>query len=214
MANSSDWLGQLAKAPLAESAFAEAGPGWLGLLEEGEGFREALPFGERDVAKPPARSEPAPDPAAEARARAYAEGEAAGRAAAEAESAEHTARQRALRLNFRNLDEAATGLLAEDLAATVTALTEGVLGEVAIDRDGLLVRCHAAAKRIGGAADALALHLHPEDIAMIGEDALAGWRVIADIGLKRGSLRIEGPDGSVGDGIEEWRRAIAAAVRG
>lgn len=211
MANSSDWLGQLADAPFAD---AEAGPGWLAMVGEGAGFREALPFGEPEVAASPERSEPVADPAADALARAFAEGEAAGRAAAEAEAAEHAARQRALRLNFRSLDEAATGLLAEDLATTVRALAEGVLGDAAIDRDGLLARCHAAAKRIGGAADALALHLHPEDIDMIGDDALAGWRVIADIGLKRGSLRIEGPDGSVGDGIDEWRRAIAAAVRG
>ncbi len=214
MANLSDWLGSFAEAPFAQGAFAGGAPGWLTLLEEGEGFREALSFGEPEVTAPPERSEPLPDPAAQAQARAFAEGEATGRAAAEAEAAEHTARQRALRLNFRTLDEAATGLLAEDLAATVAALAQGVLGEAAIDRDGLLARCQAAARRIGGAADALALHLHPEDIAMIGEDALAGWRVIADIGLKRGSLRIEGPDGSVGDGIEEWRRAIAAAVRG
>lgn len=210
----SDGLGSFAAAPFASGAFADSAPEWLTLLEAGEGFCEALPFGEPEVAAPAKRSEPGPDPADAAQARAYAEGKAAGRAAAEAEAAEHNARQRALRLNFRSLDEAATGLLAEDLAATVAALVQGVLGEASIDRDGLLARCHAAAKRIGGAADVLALHLHPEDIAMIGEDTLAGWRVIADIGLKRGSLRIEGPDGSVGDGIEEWRRAIAAAVRG
>ncbi len=214
MANSSDWPGSFAEAPFAEGAFADAAPGWLALLEEGEGFREASPFGEPEVTAQHERSETLPDPAAQARARAYAEGEAAGRAAAEAEAAEHNARQRALRLNFRNLDEAATGLLAEDLAATVKALAEGVLGEAAIDRDGLLARCHAAARRIGGAANALALHLHPEDVAMLGEEALAGWRVVPDAGLDRGSLRIEGPDGSVGDGIEEWRRAITAAVRG
>ena len=209
MANLSEWLGRIADAP-----FAGTGPGWINLLEEGAGFREALPFGEPEVTVVPERSEPLPDPAVQAQARAFAEGEAAGRAAAEAEAAEHNARQRALRLNFRTLDEAATGLLAEDLAATVATLAKGVLGEAAIDRDGLLARCHAAARRIGGAAESLALHLHPEDIAMLGKDTLAGWRVVPDAALDRGSLRIEGPDGSVGDGIEEWRRAIAAAVRG
>lgn len=214
MANLSEWLGRLAEAPFAGGAFTEGAPGWIALLEEGAGFREALPFGEPEVAAPPERSEPLPNLAAQAGARAFADGEAAGRAAAQAEAAEHTARQRALRLNFRNLDEAALGLLAEDLAATVTALAQGVLGEAAIDCEGLLARCQAAARRIGGAANALALHLHPEDVAMLGEEALAGWRIVHDAGLDRGSLRIEGPDGSVGDGIEEWRRAIAAAVRG
>lgn len=212
----SDWLGQLAEAPFAEDEFGQGVPDWLAVLGADRAFREASPFGEPEGAAspPPLPSEPASDPAAEALARAFAEGEAAGRAAAEAEAAKHAARQRALRLNFRSLDEAATGLLAEDLAATVTMLAEGVLGEAAIDRDGLLARCHTAAKRIGGAADSLALHLHPEDVAMLGEKALAEWRIVADVGLARGSLRIEGPDGSVGDGIEEWRRAIAAAVRG
>ncbi len=200
---------------MANDAFGQTGPDWLAKLGADGMFREASPFGEPEGAPPPSMPpELASDPAAEALARAYAEGEAAGRASAGAEAAEHAARQRALRLNFRSLDEAATSLLAEDLAATVMALAQGVLGEAAIDRDGLLARCHAAAKRIGGAAESLALHLHPEDVAMLGEKALADWRIVADAGLGRGSLRIEGPDGSVGDGIEEWRRAIAAAVRG
>jgi len=203
-------LGQLGDVPVVE-----AEPGWLALLEQGDTFREAMPFGEPDAAPPhPDLAETTPDPHEAALARAFAEGEAAGRAAAEAEAAEQVARQRALRLNFRSLDEAATSVLAEDLAATVMALTEGVLGAVAIDRDGLLDRCHAAAKRIGAAADALALHLHPEDVVMLGEAALSGWRVVSDPSLQRGSLRLEGPDGSVGDGMAEWRRAIAAAVRG
>ena len=47
-----------------------------------------------------------------------------------------------------------------------------------IDREGLLTRCHAAARRIGGAAETLTLHLHPDDIAMLGDDALAGWRAM------------------------------------
>lgn len=177
-------------------------------------FREALPFGEPEAAAPsPPDEVPQPDPQVEAVRLAYARGEAAGRAAAEIDAQENAARQRALRLTFRALDEAALAVLAEDLAATVMALTEGVLGEAAVDRDGLLGRCEAAARRIGGATETLALHLHPADIAMIGPDALAGWGVVPDPAIARGALRIEGPDGAVSDGPEEWRRAIAAAVR-
>jgi flagellar assembly protein FliH len=227
VASSFEWLGALA-APLAEQGTTPAAPGWLALLGEGgeadRGFRAALPFGGFEPepapapapeAEPEAQPEPeVPDPHAEALARAYADGLAAGRAAAEAEGEALGRHQRALRLSFHALDEAALGVLADDLATTVLALCEGVLGEAALDPAGLRARCEAAARRIGGAADALVLHLHPDDIAMVGKGALAPWRLAPDAGLERGGLRIEGPDGTVSDGPAEWRRAIAAAVRG
>lgn len=215
MANSSDWLGAL-----AEPAAVADGPSWLALLADraGGGFREASPFGAPESPAPPppapAPVDQAPDPHDEALARAFAEGESAGRAAAEAEAHDRAARQRALRLAFRALDEAAQDLLAADLAETVLTLCEGALAGAAIDREGLLARCQAAAQRIGGAAEALALHLHPDDMALLGNEALAGWRVVPDAALERGSVLIEGPDGSVSDTPAEWRRAIAAAVRG
>lgn len=223
MANSSDWLGALAAAPqpdlIPEGA---SGPGWLALLAgeaNGPRFSEAALFGSAAPEAPapplpPAEPEPAaPDPIAEARARAYAEGLAAGRAAAEAAGEALRARQRALRLTFRALDEAALQVLAEDLAATVHTLCEGVLGEAALDPAGLRARCQAAARRIGGAPEALVLHLHPEDIALVDEGALGPMRLAPDAALERGSVVIEGPEGLIADGPAEWRRAIAAALR-
>lgn len=211
MANSSDWMGAL-----AEPVAAADGPDWLALLGSGAGFRAASPFGEPQPETPAPAPDPAPepDPHAQAIARAFADGEAAGRAAAAAEAEERAACQRAIRLNFRALDEAAQTVLADDLAATVQALCDGALAGAAIDRAGLVARCHAAAQRIGGAAENLTLHLHPDDIALLGDDALAGWRVTPDAALERGSVVIEGADGSVSDGPAEWRRAIAAAVQG
>ncbi len=205
----SDWL-----TALAQPAAPDDGPDWLALLGTGAGFREASPFGAPEPEAPepapdPAPVEAEPDPHAEAIARAYADGEAAGRAAAVAEAEERAARQRALRLNFRALDEAATSVLADDLAATVLALCDGALTGAAIDRTNLLARCHGAAQRMGGAADALTLQLHPDDIALLGDDALAGWRVMPDAALERGSVVIEGADGTASDGPAEWRRAIA-----
>ena len=135
-------------------------------------------------------------------------------AAAEAEGEALARRQRALRLSFRTLDEAALGVLADDLAATVLHLCEGVLGEAARDPAALRERCIAAARRIGGAAETLALHLNPDDIALLGEEALAALRIVSDPALEPGSIVIEGPDGSVCDGPAEWRRAIAASLRG
>jgi flagellar assembly protein FliH len=214
MANSSEWLGALGA--LAEAP--NAAPGWLALLGEEADFRETLPFGASAPLAPPApmpEPDPAPAPLAEdALALAYADGEAAGRATALAEAARDAARQRSLRLAFRSLDEAARDVLASDLADTVIALCDEVLGARATDRDALLTRCAAAATRIGGAAAALRLHLHPSDIEAIGAEALADWTVVADSAIEPGGVLLEGPDGAVRDGPADWRRAIAAAVRG
>jgi flagellar assembly protein FliH len=212
MANSSEWLGALGA--LAEAP--DAAPGWLALLGEEADFRETLPFGSPAPLAPlPPSPDPEPAAAAEdALALAYADGEAAGRAAALAEAARDAARQRSLRLAFRNLDESARDVLASDLADTVIALCDEVLEARATDRDALLARCAAAATRIGGAAAALRLHLHPSDIEAIGAEALADWSVIADSAIEPGGVLLEGPDGAVRDGPADWRRAIAAAVRG
>jgi flagellar assembly protein FliH len=216
----SEWL-----AAVAGAAPPRPLPGWLAQLDDHGGFHEALPFAAPElvgvhVAEPVPEHVPEPvpeseaDPFAEALAKAFAEGEAAGRAAAAAEADIAAARQRALRLAFRRFDEAALAALSDDLAATVIALCEGVLAECAADRTGLLVRCQAAAARIGSAPDALMLYLNPDDLASVPPDALAGWQVAGDPGLEPGAIRIEASDGMVGDGPAEWRRAIAAAVRG
>jgi flagellar assembly protein FliH len=206
VANLSEWIGALAEPAAAQ-------PGWMALLAEPEAFREAMPFAQAPEPVPEPEPEPA-EPDVDALAEAYAEGVAAGRAAAEAEAVAETARQRSLRLAFRELDEAALTALSQDLADTVIALCEGALTGAALDREALLNRCEAAARRIGGAAATLRLHLHPDDIALIGAEALAGWTVTPDPALERGGVLIEGADGAVSDGPADWRRAIAAAVRG
>ena len=220
MANSSDWVGALATAPDPDTA-EQAAPGWLALIgdSEGAGFREAALFGAPEEPAPPHPPPPEPegeepDPHAEALAQAYADGVAAGRAAAEAEGEALSRRQRALRLTFRALDEAALEVLADDLAATVETLCAEVLGGAAREPAGLRARCEAAARRIGGAPETLVLHLHPEDLALLDEGALGAMRLAPDPALEPGSVVIAGPEGSVADGPAEWRRAIAAAVRG
>lgn len=210
MANLSEWIGAVAQPHAAP-------PSWMAMLAEPQAFREALPFAQRQetAAEPEPESEPEPAvPAADVLAQAYAEGVVAGRAAAEAEAAAEAARQRTLRLAFRALDEAALAALSQDLSETVITLCDGALAGAALDGDALLARCHAAARRIGGAAATLRLHLHPDDIALIGAEALAGWAVVPDPTLERGGVLIEGADGAISDGPADWRRAIATAVRG
>lgn len=219
MANLSDLL-------TPEALPAAPPPAWLARLgaaaHPAESFSPGLPLAPVPgsapdpapaAGTPASETVPAPAPESDPIALAYAEGEAAGRAAAEAEAAAARAAQRGLRLTLRRLDEAALALLAEDLAATVLELCAPVLGEAAIDRAGLVQRCKAAATRIGTAPDRLVLHLNPDDLALIGPDALPGWRIAPDPALARGSLRLEGPEGAVCDGPEEWARALAAALK-
>lgn len=214
MATSSEWLAALAAPP------APAPPRWFEALGAPQGFRPGAPFA-RDCE---AATEPAPapdpdpeasppDPQAEALAHAYAEGEAAGRAAAKADHAGELAHARALRLAFRALDEAALGVLAEELAATVEALCRQVLGDYALDGAALAARCEAAAARLGGGCAGAVLHLHPEDAANLPDGALAGWHIATDPALERGALLIEGPDGAVRDTPADWRRALGEALR-
>ena len=122
--------------------------------------------------------------------------------------------QRAVRLNFRALDQSAMDTLAHELAETVIALCSQTIEDMEPDADALLARCRKAAERIGGSAKECALHLHPADIALIDPGTLEHWRIVPDESLARGGLRFEGPDSAVSDGPSDWRRAIAAAVRG
>jgi flagellar assembly protein FliH len=57
------------------------------------------------------------------------------------------------------------------------------------------------------------LRLHPDDAALIEAGDAGGMVIEPDPTLERGSLVLEGPDGTVRDGPAEWRRAIAAALQ-
>ncbi|MFU7529344.1 FliH/SctL family protein [Qipengyuania sp. ASV99] len=220
MLNSSDWFAALHE---PEGSVEAKAPDWIDQLTQPGGFVEGGPFGrlgererqtapapEMSPAATPAHNLPEPDPLAEA----FARGEAAGRAAA---AAEHTAvqdQQRALRLSFRELDQTAMDSLAGELAETVIALCEQALSEFVPEPGQLLKRCHAAARRLGSAAQDCALHLNPADIDALARETRDNWRVVADDTIARGGLKFETSDGSISDGPSEWRRAIATALRG
>lgn len=220
MANSSDWIAALQETPVPSE---EAPQGWIGALLEQDAFVEGLPFarGMTDqVSAPseahpqtPASAPPAP-PALDPTADAFARGEAAGRAAAEAENAAAWEIQRGLRLNFRNLDQAAMDSLASELAETVTALCSQAIADFMPNAEQMLARCHTAAARLGASAEGSALHLHPGDLALLDPGTLTNWRIVSDEGIERGALHFESADGSISDGPPEWRRAISSAIRG
>jgi flagellar assembly protein FliH len=209
MATSSEWLAAFAAAPLPEA------PRWFETLGAPQGFRTGAPFAERfDAREPECAQEPVPQLAApDALAEAEARGFASGQAATRAETDHELAHARALRLQFRALDEAARAVLAEELAATVEALCVQVLGDYALDGAALAARCEAAAARLGSGWAGAELHLHPDDAAGLSEGALAGWHIATDPALPRGALVIKGPDGAVRDTPDDWRRALAEVLR-
>ena len=206
MTNSSDWIAALSgETPAREPA------DWVAALDARDGFRPGAPFAAR-AAPPPG---PSPEEARAAELAAVrAEGEAAGRAAARAESAAGEEHRRALRLALRSLDAAALDALSADLAETVIALCSHAIAGWIPDREAIAERCREAARLLGAAPGSFALHLNPADIEALGPDDLPGWRIEPDPALERGALRLEGADGTICDGPEEWRRAIAEAVRG
>ena len=157
-----------------------------------------------------AGSEPEPDPVAEA----FARGEAAGKQAAIAEQQALAEQKVSLRQTFRSLDQAAMDALAADLSETVIALCSQALADFIPAPEALKQRCQKAAQRLGAGAVEATLHLHPDDLLLIDRADMGGWKIVGDPTVERGGLRFETRDGSVSDSPADWRRAIAAALRG
>ncbi|MEO1220217.1 MAG: FliH/SctL family protein [Pseudomonadota bacterium] len=181
-------------------------------------LRKALAQNEDEQAgiEPPSETAPSsepvpqPDPIAEA----FAQGEAEGRQAAMAEQAALREQKLTLRQTFRALDQAAMDVLANDLAETVIALCSQSLADYVPGPEALKSRCLEAAKRIGSGASDATLYLHPDDLRLLDREGLGEWAIVGDPAVEQGGLRLETKDGSVSDRPADWRRAIAAAIRG
>ena len=169
----------------------------------------------------PPKSEPVPDPRpaevepeTDLAAEAFARGEEAGREAAMAEQKVLNQQRVNLRQTFRTLDQAAMDALAADLADTVVALCSEALADFIPAPGALKERCLKAAQRLGSGVSGATLYLHPDDLTLIDKAGLEGWTIVGDPAAERGGLRFETTDGSVSDRPSDWRRAIAAAIRG
>ncbi|MEP3422227.1 MAG: FliH/SctL family protein [Erythrobacter sp.] len=223
MESSSDWLTLLQGSPPSSDV---SGSSWIDALANPETFVEGLPIARHspseksavDSAPAPSSDAPEATPVSDPIQDAFARGEAAGFAAAKAQlEGEHNAaiaQQRTLRLSFQNLDQVAMDCLASDLADTVTALCERAFEHHTPDADQLMQRCDHAAKRLGGGAQDCALHLNPADVDLVDPQTREAWRVIPDETVLRGGLRFESADGAISDDPSDWRRAIAAAIKG
>lgn len=194
---------------LAASPADRPAPDWIGALGASRGF---VPdpglhsFGNAAV------PEPEDTATAEALAQAYANGEAAGRAAAAAEWETRLEIGAELGRALTRFDAAARRALQLRLAETVASLCEQVIEPHLVDCAAIESRCDEALRWVDDGPERLQLHLHPDDIALLGEDRLAAWNLAPDPALPRGSLLLEGPEGLVSDGPDEWRRAIAGAL--
>ena len=117
-----------------------------------------------------------------------------------------------LSLAFARLDVEAMLALRQRLADTVAALCEQVIEPALIDHAALAERCEALATGLGESPATCALHLHPDDVPLLAQGTIDRWAIRPDPDLPRGTLRLEGPDGVLADGPEEWRRLIAGAL--
>ena len=143
--------------------------------------------------------EPEVDLVEEARMEAFTLGFDEGcRVTAEANAADADARAR-LAEALGLLAPAPSGMLSTMLSATVVRLVEQIVGEVEIDLERLVDRCDTVAAFIESNQDRSALHLHPDDVALL-EGETIGVPMVADKSMHRGCVRLETADGWVEDG--------------
>ncbi|WP_278392683.1 FliH/SctL family protein [Sphingobium yanoikuyae] len=167
------------------------------------GFRSLYAALPGDVVAAPARApihaEPETDPIDEAHMAGFSQGFEEGyRAAGEDQANEIEARNR-LTAALEMLAPAPSGSLSTMLSATVVRLVEQIVGEVQIDLDRLTQRCEAVAAFIDDSSDKSALHLHPDDVALL-EGEQIGVSLVSDKSMQRGCVRLETADGWVEDG--------------
>jgi flagellar assembly protein FliH len=121
--------------------------------------------------------------------------------------AEERARYRALISACEALQPEPSEALALLIAESVELLVRMTVGEVEIDRDTLLSRARRAAALAGDLDGARLLHIHPDDLALVGAKSLP-LAVVADASIPRGSLRVEHPAGSIEDGVAVHLEAL------
>ena len=135
----------------------------------------------------------------QARMEAFAQGFDEGcRVIGDGQAAEAEARNR-LAEALELLTPAPSGMLSTMLSATVVRLVEQIVGEVEIDIDRLVQRCDTVAAFIEENDAKGALHLHPDDIALL-EGEVIGVKLVPDAAMHRGCVRLETADGWVEDG--------------
>ncbi|KPF90050.1 hypothetical protein IP81_15885 [Novosphingobium sp. AAP83] len=204
--------------PLRAVSLADLGIASAGFAHDRRFFKDLVSI----PAPPPILEEPEAeledevephDPIAEAWAQGYARGLGeAQEAAAQLLADEEMARAR-IELSITKLDAAMQADLRDRLRETVEALCEAAIAPAALDPDGLARRVEVAAAMLARAQDERVIRLHPEDLALVAARLPEDWHFIPDATLTRGAVRVEGASGGVEDGPDQWRQAIAEALR-
>lgn len=187
----------------AESGQAVASVSMAGVGQvASNGFRSlyaAVPATPAAPAHAPMHMEPEGDPIDQAHMAGFSQGFEEGyRAAGDDHAADIEARTR-LTTALEMLAPAPSGTLSTMLSATVVRLVEQIVGEVEIDLDRLVQRCESVAAFIEDSSDKTALHLHPDDVALLEGESI-GVPLVADKNMQRGCVRLETADGWVEDG--------------
>ncbi len=182
-------------------------PAWIGRLATSRGFQARA----QDAAQAKPR-ECAEDATAIAVQAAYEQGFAEGKVAAHGAIDHETGVAGTLGLALAKLDDAAMRSIRQRLTQTVAALCEQVIEPHLTDRAAIEKRCGDALQWFDQAPSRLVLQLHPDDIALLSADMRAVWTIRAAPDVARGTLQVEGPDGIMRDGPDEWRRAIVQAL--
>jgi flagellar assembly protein FliH len=203
--------------PLRAVSLADLGTASAGFAHDRRFFKDLVSVPLAPAAEPEPEDEsevPEPhDPIAEAWAQGYARGLGeAQEAAAQLLADEEMARAK-IELSITKLDGAMQADLRDRLRETVEALCEAAIAPAALDSEGLARRVEVAAAMLARAQDERVIRLHPEDLALVAARLPEDWHFIPDATLARGAVRVEGASGGVEDGPDQWRQAIAEALR-
>lgn len=181
----------------------EARPVTIGALGQARGGSFTARFADgQELLRPrngAVRQESRTDPIEQAKAEAFAQGFDEGmRVAIEGFAADEETKAR-LAQSLEQIAPAANGALSSLLSAAVLRLVTQIVGEVAVDAELLARRVEGVCRFIEEGQSRNSLHLHPEDIAMLGPRDF-GFPLTPDDSLSRGSVRLETVDGWIEDG--------------
>jgi len=196
-------------------SLADLGAASAGFARDRRFFRDIVEASPR-LPHPPveeAHDEELADPVAEAWAEGYSRGMGDAQEAAAQLIAEQEAARSMIELSLARLDAAMQEDLRDRLRETVQALCEAAIAPAALDPEGMARRVEVAGAMLARAHDERVIRLHPEDLALIAARLPEDWHFVPDASLERGAVRVEGAAGGVEDGPEQWRAAIAEALR-
>jgi flagellar assembly protein FliH len=147
---------------------------------------------------------------------AYARGLADGRAAAEAAHEDERRRLTETVAEIGGLRRQLLDAADEDVMRLAVGMARRVLHrEVQLDPEVLLAMAHVALARLGDRVTA-AIHLHPEDLALVSANArpVEGVSLVPNAELPRGGCRVVAEHGEIDLGIDAQMNELSRGLLG